>query len=330
MSIRVCIVALPTALASAVCGPADVLETANLLAGEPLFCVSIRTPGGGDVVASSGLRLGALKGLPRAPQNVVFVSGFGVTRREGAAEQVVARVREQARLAAWLRRQASGGAVVAANCVGTFMLAEAGLLDGKPATTTWWLAERFAELYPRVQVDSSALLTSTGAVLTSGAAMSYLDLSLHLVERFGGSKLARACAKVLVLDQGRRAQAAYAIAEHARTTDTVVRRAVEVLESSLAAGPSIEALAKQVGVTTRTLNRRFKRAVGCTPLSYRLRVRMDAARQLLERPNQSIDAVARAVGYADPSAFYRAFVRTVGMPPRDYQRRFGVASPRRL
>lgn len=328
MSVRVCVVALPTVLASAVCGPVDVLGTANILAKRPVFSVSVRTPGTGGVVSSSGLVLGARAGLPRVQQNVVIVSGFGVTRLHDAADTVVARVREQTRLAAWLRRQAKGGAVLGANCVGTFMLAEAGLLDDQPATTTWWLAERFAELYPRVRLDATALLTSNGAVITSGAAMSYLDLALHLVERFGGSELARACAKILVLDQGRRSQAAYAIAEHARTQDELVQRAIVELESNLAQGPSVDSLAKRVGVTTRTLTRRFRRAVGCTPLAYRSRIRMDAARQLLEQPNQSVDEVARAVGYADPSAFYRAFVRALGLPPRDYQRRFGITPPR--
>lgn len=327
MSLRVCIVALPTALASAVCGPVDVLETANILAKQSLFSVAVRTPGTGGVVTSSGLRLGARAGLPRAQQHIVIVSGFGVTRLQDAADTVVARVRAQPRVASWLRRQAKGGAVLGANCVGTFMLAEAGLLDDQPATTTWWLADRFAELYPRVQLDAGALLTSNGSVITSGAAMSYLDLALHLVERFGGAELARACAKILVLDQGRRSQAAYAIAEHARTQDEVVQRAIVALESSLADGPSVEALARQVGVTARTLTRRFRRAVGCTPLAYRSRIRMDAARQLLEQPNHTVDEVARAVGYAESSAFYRAFVRSVGMPPRDYQRRFGVSPP---
>ncbi len=327
MSIRVCIVALPTALASAVCGPMDVLGTANILAGRTLFDVTVRCPEKGGVVSSSGLHLGACAGLPRAAHNVVIVAGFGVTQAEGAAEQVMERVQAQPRLVRWLQRQSNAGALVAANCVGTFMLAEAGLLDDRRATTTWWLADRFAARYPAVRLDSSALLLSSDNVITAGAAMSYLDLSLHLVERFGGSKLARACAKYLVLDQRRQSQAVYAIAEHVRTQDEVVRRAVALLEANLSQSPSVEQLAKRAGVTTRTLARRFKRAVGCTPQAYRTRLRMDAARQRLEQPHQSVDEIARAVGYADPSAFYRAFVRAVGMPPRDYQRRFGPPRP---
>lgn len=325
MSVRVCIVALPRVLGSAVCGPLDVLGTANVLAGESVFSVSVRTPSKEPLTTSYGLPLGARPGLPRAPQHVVLVPGFGVTRSDRAAEQVAAEVARHARVCRWLRRQADAGAIVAANCVGTFMLAEAGLLDERAATTTWWLKDVFATRYPRVQLDTRALVTQGGTVLTAGAAMAHLDLALHLVDRFGGAALARACAKVLVLDQGRRSQAAYAIPEFTRAQDDVVRRAVAHLEADLADGPSVATLAQRVGVTPRTLGRRFKQALGCTPQAYRARLRIDEARRLLERTDEPIDAVARAVGYTDASALYRAFIRAVGMSPRDYQRRFAVS-----
>lgn len=327
MSIRVCIVALPTVLGSAVCGPMDVLGTANLIAGKTLFSVAVRTPSRETVSTSYGLTIGAKPGLPRAQQHVVLVPGFGVTRGDDAADQVVAAVEKFRGLCRWLRRQSDGGALVAANCVGTFMLAEAGLLDDRAATTTWWLADTFAQRYPAVDLDASALLTRAGEVVTAGAAMSHLDLALHLVDRFGGAKLARACAKVLVLDQGRHSQAAYAISEFARSQDEVVQRAAALLTADLAEARSIAAVARDVGVTVRTLNRRFKQALDCTPKAYRARYRTDRARQLLERPDHPVEEVARAVGYADVSAFYRAFVRAVGMSPRDYRRRFGLVTP---
>jgi len=325
MSIRVCILALPTVLGSAVCGPMDVLGTANVLAGETLFAISVRTPGKGPLETSYGLALGATPGLPRTPQHVVLVPGFGVTRGDRAVEQVTTEVERHPRVCRWLRRQAEAGAIVAGNCVGTFMLAEAGLLDERAATTTWWLKDLFASRYPRVHLDARALVTASDSVLTAGAAMAHLDLALHLVDRFGGATLARACAKVLVLDQGRRSQAAYAIPEFARARDEVVQTVAALLKAELADAPSVATLAQRVGVTPRTLNRRFKRALGCTPLEYRSRLRIDEARRLLERSTDPVDAIAHAVGYADSSAFYRAFTRAVGMSPRDYQQRFSIA-----
>lgn len=303
----------------------DVLGTANALAKEALFSVSVRAPGKRPIATSYGLPLGVERGLPRAQQHVVLVPGFGVTPGGDVVARVLSAVDAHRRVAGWLRRQCEGGALVAGNCAGTFLVAEAGLLDARPATTTWWLEEAFAQRYPQVHLDTSALLVQADNVVTAGAAMAHLDLALHLVDRFGGSELARGCAKVLVLDRGRHSQAAYAISGFARSQDEVVQRAAALLIEDLADGPSVAEVAKRVGVTVRTLSRRFKRALDCTPRAYRTRHRIDRARQRLERPEEAVDAVARAVGYADSSAFYRAFKQAVGMSPRDYQRRFGLA-----
>lgn len=325
VSVRVCIVALPSVLGSSVCGPMDVLGTANLLSERRLFSVSVHTPGREPPSSSYGLVLGAKPGLPRSQQHIVLVPGFGVTAMAGAAQQVESEVARQARLCRWLRRQSQGGAIVAANCAGTFVLAEAGLLDGRTATTSWWLKDAFAARYPGVHLDADALVSEGGSVLTAGAAMSHLDLALHLVERFGGAALARACAKVLVLDRGRHTQAAYTIPDHARSQDAVVREAIACMKAELSRPRSMAALASSVGVTARTLNRKFRHALGTTPLQYRCKLRIDEARRRLEQPGQSVDAVARAVGYADASAFYRAFTKAVGLSPRAYQQRFGLS-----
>lgn len=338
MSIRVCIAVVPHALGSSVCGSMDVLGMANLLAARELFDVRLRTPASGPLHTSFGLRIEVKRGLPRAQQHLVVVPGFGVlgraagarSLREGVLAQVLDGLDGQARFFAWLRRQAAGGAIVGASCVGTFALAEAGLLAGKPATTSWWIADAFRARYPDVRLEPSHLLANAGAVVTAGAAMAHLDLALHFVERFGDARLARSVAQALLLDPGRRSQAAYAIPEHTRSQDEVVRRAVDILEAELASPPSMAELAGRTGVTQRTLHRRFRALMGCTPIEYRTRLRLDRARRLLEEASHSVDEVARAVGYADVSAFYRAFTGAMNMAPRDYQRRFAVAPRRRL
>ena len=176
--VRVCIVALPNVLASSVSGFVDVLGTANVLAEQKLFAPSVRCPSGPSVRTSNGLTIQVTAGLPRPPQHVIILPGIAITSPRQAAERILASAAPAARLFGWLRRQHASGALLVATCSSAFLLAEAGFLDGRCATTTWWLSEQFEERFDKVRLDVGALMTQENNVMTSGAAMSFFGRGL--------------------------------------------------------------------------------------------------------------------------------------------------------
>jgi transcriptional regulator GlxA family with amidase domain len=222
-----------------------------------------------------------------------------------------------------LRRQHARGALLASYCTGSFILAEAGLLDGGVATTHWAKAKVFAKRYPEVDLRVSEILTEQNRILCSGAVTTSLNLALRLVEKFAGANLAAATGKMMLIDSNRVSQSSYAMMpDEPQHCDAMVARAQRWMEKSLSRGFSLTELARHLAVSERTLNRRFKEAVGEAPLHYLQSLRVDVAKRLLETRGLKVDAVSERVGYADLSTFRRLFKRETGLSPRDYQRRF--------
>ncbi len=192
---------------------ADVLATSNVIGAalapgrHPLFRWSIRTVHGGPVRSSSGVEIRADAALDPAAGEIVIAFGPGMAD----AERVLADVlRPDARaLTSVLRGAHQRGAQVAASCSSTFLLAEAGLLDGGEATTSWWLAPLFRSRYPAIRLRADEIVCASGTVLTAAAAMAQLDLSLVLVRRLVGHEVAHACARYLVIDEARNSQAPF-------------------------------------------------------------------------------------------------------------------------
>lgn len=229
--------------------------------------------------------------------------------------------------APWIAKWHAAGAKIASSCSGTFLLAEAGVLDGNDATTHWMYADELQARYPTVRVASEKLIIDNGDTITSGGATTFLDLALYLVERFAGRDHANAAARVLLIDGARISQLPYVHVggEDRDHDDMSVHQAQTIIDADLSGNLRVAALADNVGLSSRTLARRFEEALGVTPQTYIQHRRIETARRLLETTDEPIGNVQRQIGYLDPAAFRRAFRKHVGLSPSDYRDRFGWA-----
>ena len=229
-------------------------------------------------------------------------------------------------LARWgdvLKAHYKRGGYLAASCSAAFVVAELGLLDGRRATTSWFLAREFREHYPRVQLAREVLVTKDERIFCSAAFSACLYLGLEIVAEFLGPQAVLPCARVMLIDVNRTEQLQYVnLRAPVQHGDELVLRAQTALLMNLARPPTLQKLADRFNVTTRTLGRRFKSATGETPITFLQNARVEQARRLLKSTNVSFDQIAYRVGYEDPGAFRRVFVQAVGLSPREYRQRF--------
>jgi transcriptional regulator GlxA family with amidase domain len=220
--------------------------------------------------------------------------------------------------AASLRQWARRGAMMTAACIGTFVMAESGLLDDHQATTTWWLAPLFRKRYPRVLLDESNMIVKSGKLVTAGAALSHIDLALWLV-RGVSPKLASLTAKYLIVDS-RPSQSAYALTDHLVHSDPLVQRFESWARSRLRDGFSLDQAAEAVGSSKRTLARRMQMVLGKSPLSYVQTLRVERAVHLLKTSSSSVDEIAERVGYTDGSILRVLLRRRLGLGIKEIRR----------
>jgi transcriptional regulator GlxA family with amidase domain len=198
---------------------------------------------------------------------------------------------------AQLRKWHAEGAQIAASCIGTFVLAEAGLLDHKEATTTWWLAPLFRQRYPNVLLDESRMLVPTDVGVTAGAAMGHLDLALWLIRK-ASPELATLVSRYLLADI-RSSQAIYIIPNHLAQADPLILRFERWARDHLKDGFSLQDAARALATSPRTLQRRCEAVLGKSPLSYFQDLRVERAQSLLHGRGLDIEAIAAEVGYVD-------------------------------
>jgi transcriptional regulator GlxA family with amidase domain len=229
--------------------------------------------------------------------------------------------------APWIDRWHAAGARVASSCSGAFLLADAGLLAGKPVTTHWLFADQLQRRYPSIEVRADRMIIDTGDVISSGGATAFLNLVLYLVERFGGHVRANIAAKVLLIDGHRPSQLPYVAALPGRAhDDLIVHEVQQHIDGHLDEPIRSSKLASQFGLSSRTLARRFVAATGHGPQAYLQLVRVRQAQRLLETTSDSVDQIRRTAGYNDPAAFRRAFRQTTGLSPTAYRNRYGPKS----
>ncbi|ATB40528.1 AraC family transcriptional regulator [Cystobacter fuscus] len=312
----------PGAQLSAVHGLTDMFRIANRLAaqqglsGVPALRVSHWRPGEGgevervfDTHAQAGESLVALILPPSLEEEP--------------------RVERRKTLARWIAARHAAGTTLCSICAGAFLLAETGLLDGRPATTHWSLAERLSERFPAIRLEADKLLIEDGDIITAGGVMAWVDLGLRLVDRLISPGLMLATARFFLVDPAGREQRFYShFSPKLHHGDEVILKVQHWLQARGSEKVTLPMMAAQAMLGERTFLRRFQKATGLTPTTYVQYLRVGKARELLEFSNLSIEQVAWRVGYEDPGAFRKIFFKRVGLSPGDYRRRFSVTGHR--
>ena len=306
-------------------GPMEVFRHSgslwNVLTGkraDPGFRVTTASADGRAVRCDGDIRIqpsAALADIRRT--DLIFIPSSGIS-----LDDVVER---NAAVVPWLRRWHKRGVAIASVCSGVGLVAATGLLDGKRATTHWGLAERFREKYPRVKWMPELMVTEDHGFYCGGGVNAALDLSLYLVERFCGHEIAMQSAKALLIETSRAWQAGFAIVplktDH---SDDSISSAQEWLHQNFHQTFPLEAPARRAGMSLRNFVRRFKHATGDSPLIYLQKLRVAAAKRLLESDHRTMHEISGAVGYQDPAYFRSLFQRHTGVSPSAYRRRFGT------
>ena len=226
----------------------------------------------------------------------------------------------------WLRAQHAGGTVLGGVCVGSILLAESGLLDGRSATTHWTSAKSFAARYPKIKLNADKPIVDDGDLITTAGLMAWSELGLRLVDRLLGPSIATRTAQFLVIEHSDSAsQCGSNFAPILGHGDGAILKVQHWLQSSGAVEVSLGAMAERAGLEERTFLRRFRAATGLRPTEYCQHLRVGKAREMLEFTNGTIDHIAWTVGYQDPSAFRATFKKITGLAPSDYRARFGVS-----
>ena len=319
MARRVVVVVYPNIQTLDVSGPVEVFSTANAEAGRPEYTIELVSSDGHGVQGTSGLRIGVDHAIAevRGQLDTLMVAGGEGT---GKAIGDAALIRSVARLARRSRR-------VTSVCSGAFLLAEAGLLDGRRATTHWSSCDLLSRRYPRVSVDPDPIFVRDGNVATSAGVTAGMDLALALVEDDLGRAIALAVARRLVLflrRPGSQSQFSAQLAGQMAERDPL-RDAQQFIADFPDADLSVAALARRAGMSERNFARCFRDEVGITPARYVESARVETARRLLEDTDVGVEAVARRAGFGSAETMRRTFVRLLRTSPNDYRRRFAAS-----
>lgn len=233
----------------------------------------------------------------------------------------------------WVCDAQTAGKPVFSTCTGSFLLAEAGLLDGRDATTHWAFVELMKAQYPRIRVHGDRVLVAAkedGNIVTCGGAASWMDMVLYLIGRFGGADVAKRFAKIQMFDWHHNGQTPYArLTTRPQVADRLIHESQEWIADHYAESDPVFEMIRRSGLSRRSFARRFQAATGHAPLDYVQRVRVEEAKQLLETGTGTVEQIGANVGYADAVSFRRVFKRMVGETPAAYRRRQAVSEAAR-
>lgn len=223
----------------------------------------------------------------------------------------------------WIIEQYKQGAEVVSFCVGAFFLAETGLLDGKQCATHWIHADNFRQRYPKVDLVDGKIMTEEDGIYTSGGAYAFLNLLLHLIEKYAGREIAILASKTFSIDIDRNSQSPFIIFEGQKNhEDQKIIEAQRFIENNYEKTIRVDELAKKLAVSRRTLERRFKKATSNTVTEYVQRVKVEAAKKDLETSSKNVTEVMYDVGYSDTKSFRNLFRRITGLTPIEYRNKY--------
>ena len=285
------------------------LRVANTLAAKPLYAVSLVGDAGDEV--RIGPVLVALD-VAAPPADVLVVPP--IETFDGVFEALPEE-------SAFLLRYAESGAMIASACLGSLMLAAAGLLDGRRATTHWYRAELARKLFPAVSWNEAAMICDDGSVVTSGGFLSAVDLVLYLIAKTSSLRLAQDVGRYVLAESVRERQSLYAYALAPRAESGLLSGLPEWLEERLGGPVSVAAMAEAFFMSVRNFHRVFLQEFGIPPHRYVQLRRVERARDLLEDPRRSLKTVLDEVGVSDAVSFRRVFQRELGLSPAAYRTR---------
>ncbi len=321
---KVAILAAENCILSTIASPMDMLLQAgrlwNIAMGEtpePLFEVKIVTANGQPITALNNIPV-----IPVCAMGDITDLDLIIVPSQGFFFDVESKSHHQC--VSWLTEWYKKGADLASICAGAFTLASTGLLDGRKATTHWALANKFRKLFPAVDLRTDLIVTEEDRLYCGGGMTADMDLSLYLIEKYYGRERALQGAKCMLVDLDRKSQAPFAVfipnKEHG---DEQILYAQKWIETNYKKNFTVESLAKEVGISRRQFNRRFKSASGETALKYLQHVRVEASKVLLVTTRETFDEIAPMVGYENISFFRKIFKNNVGITPLDFRRKFG-------
>jgi transcriptional regulator GlxA family with amidase domain len=288
-------------------------ETANLVLDEPAYEVTLLSETGGLVPASAGFRVETQPFGDAVFDTVMFGSGIETDIASPG-------------LTAFVRRSLKTSRRIAAPCTGAFILAEAGVLDGRRATTHWRFARDLQRRFPKVVVEEDQIFIVDGSIWTSAGMTATIDLALAMIEKDFGQDVSRTVARKLVVYHRRAGgQSQFSALLELEPKSDRIQKAIDYASANLRNVLSVEELADVARLSPRQFTRAFSAETGQSPAKAVEHLRVEAARLMLEQGRHSMDVIADEVGFADRERMRRAFLRTLGQPPQAI-RRFGRAS----
>jgi len=223
----------------------------------------------------------------------------------------------------WLIKQHKGGAEIASLCLGAFLLAATGLVNGRKCATHWMAANAFRMMFPQVELITEKIITDEHGIYSSGGAFSYLNLILYLIEKYAGRDMAILSAKVFAIEIERENQLSFTIFQGQKGhEDEPVKKAQEFIENNYQEKITVDQLADMLALGRRSLERRFKKATANTVVEYIQRVKIEAAKLSLESSRENVNEVMYHIGYTDPKAFRMTFKRITGLSPVQYRSKY--------
>jgi transcriptional regulator GlxA family with amidase domain len=319
---KIGILAYDGCTASMTVGVLDILSFANSQyksrGKKDLFEIEIITETGAAANGFSKFPIQAQRSIKTKSQfDLTFVPGF-----VGDLEELLPK---QNNLIKWLKRQYQNGVMLTAACNGNFLLAEAGILNGKRATTHWSLADAFRKRYKEVTLEPEKIIVDNGTVISAAGVTAYFNLALFLVERYGSKELALTSAKVFLVDSGRKLQTPYQMYQVPKNHgDEEIVKVQDWLEGNYSEKITLERMASVCNLGEKTLVRRFKKVTGETPLTYLQKLRIENAKRLLESKRVSFNEITWRVGYNDISSFHKVFKSETGLTPIEYRSKFSI------